>query len=385
MNKTERSDKLVNELYEVSNEYDSYVDKYLEDADKKYHTETGYSLRAKIEETYKNSEFKETLSPKMDDDKTLTKLMYSMKSYERYKTNNPGNDFEKRQWNEPYASRENITKNNIAYTLNTTSTISDKLESNIERSKHKHKVQSISDLKFGDVIQLYQPYEDERLKRNTKNSIDSRGQNRYYGIVQGLPNGDYLAVNFYGHRNPSPDALSLKYDSSYPYPASKYVSPTLDIGSKNLIQIPREAIMKGTLLKEKHDSASYGKKYDKFTTKVEVLEMSPENKQKFQTYRNMMNKNQLDIGWSKDKNEVVAASSTGERMFNQNHYQVAKYLLKTGVYEKRNIMLNVRLERQQKIREKKFDKKPIKIQSNYQKEFLSKEHSANKKNSHFER
>lgn len=379
----------VSEIQKLGDDYNQYVDKHKDSGiniQDKYQEDTGYSLRAKVEEIYENNDLKNSFHKKIKTQPTFDKIGYALRGYERKQKNTPSNDFEKEQWAREDYNPKIALSSRIDYTLNTLDNISNVLQRNEKREKHIHEVKSVSDLKFGDVIEMYQPYEEKHLKRNTKNSVDSRGQNRYYGVVQPLPNGDVLAVSFYGHRNQSDDGLALKYSEEYPYPASKAVSPSLDIGSKNLIQIPRNAIIKGNLLKEKQDAASFGKVYDKFQTKIKVLEMSPENMTKFKKFKSMINKNELDIGWSKDKNEVIPASPKGERMFNPEYHDRAKFLLQAGIYEERNIMLNKRLERQQIIRDNKFGDKPIRIQSNYQKEFVNKEQHGNKKSRHdFER
>lgn len=379
----------ITEIQELNDAYNKHVDKYHNqevNIQNKFQEDTGYSLKAKVQEIYENSDLKNNFHKKVKVQPTFEKIAFAIQSYERKEKNTPSNDYEKDQWSrEDYDPKISLTSR-VNYTLNTLDDISEVLKRNEKRQKHIHEVKSVSDLKFGDVIEMYQPYEEEHLKKHTKNSIDSRGQNRYYGVVQPLPNGDVLAVSFYGHRTQSDDSLQLNYSDEYPYPASKAVSPSLDIGSKNLIQIPRNAIIKGNLLKEKQDAASFGKKYDKFQTKIKVLEISPENMNKFKKFKSMINKNELDIGWSKDKNEVIPASPAGKRMFNSEYHDRAKYLLAAGIYEKRNLMLNQRLERQQIIRDNKFGKKPIRIQSNYQKEFIKKERHENRKSNHdFER
>ena len=345
-----------------------------------YHKKTGHSLISKIQETFENNEYVEQFPKTMQTNmsKTYSLVAYQLSSYERFKNNNFSKSTEVWQEDSNLSTEKKVHKA-VGFSLYKTDIIAEHFKNLNKKNEHIRDLSKFSDLKFGDVIQIYQPYDDNHTKNNTKNNIDRYGQNRFYGVLQKLPNGDVLAVDFRGHRNQSIDSDKLKYDPTYAYPSSKNVSPSLDIGDRLLVQLPKEAIVQGTALREKYEAASYGKPYDNMAPlKIRIYEMSPENVKKMENFKGRINQNGLDIGWSKNKEKVVPASPKGRRMFNEVFNDNIHYHIKSGTYNKRNALMTQRINRQALIRETKYGETSTKkIQTKAQREHIFIEHTKN--------
>lgn len=376
--------ELKESLTNIALQYNSLVDegrKTNQSADDLFYAKTGYSLYSKIQETINDSEYGSQLPDKMKTNKsTYTLFEYQIKAYQRFKNNI--SDRSTQNWEEASTTGQisdktisELTSKNVGFAMYKTEIIASNLNDLSKKNEHIKNVSKLSDLKFGDVVQIYQPYDDDHPKNNTKNNIDRYGQNRFYGIMQRLPNGDFLAVDFRGHRNHSEDSVALDFNPKYAYPSSKFVKPSLDLGDKLLVQLPKQAIATGSALREKYEAASYGKPYNGLgPASIRVFEMSPTNLARLSNFKNQINQAGLDIGWSKTNQSIVAASSKGDRMFNPLFSQQVNYELKIGTYDKRNMLMTQRINRQTLIRNARYgEDSTAKIQTNVQKTYRSKE------------
>lgn len=370
--------ELKNILTNIASDYNALVDESLSSphtAEELYYEKTGYSLYSKIQESISNSEYGTHLPEKMKTNKsTYTLFEYQIKAYDRYKhgiSDRSTQNWEEASANEALSdeSKTMLASKNVGFAMYKTNILISKFTELSQKNEHIKNISKFSELKFGDVIQIYQPYDKHHPKPNTKNNIDRYGQNRFYGIMQKLPNGDFLAVDFRGHRDTSEDSDTLEFNPKYAYPSSKFANPSLDIGDKLLVQLPKEAIATGSALREKYEAASYGKKYDGLgPASIRVFEMSPTNLDKMQKFKHRINQNGLDIGWSNAHQEVVSASPKGDRMFNPLFSQHINYELKHGTYEKRNMLMTQRINRQALIRNARYgEDSTVKIQTNTQK------------------
>lgn len=379
--------ELKESLTNIALQYNSLVDegrKTNQSTDDLFYAKTGYSLYSKIQETIDDSEYGSQLPDKMKANKsTYTLFEYQIKAYERFKSDvsdRSTQNWEKANTSGPMSDEtvSELTSKNVGFAMYKTEIIASSLNDLSKKNEHIKNVSKLSDLKFGDVVQIYQPYEDNHPKNNTKNNIDRYGQNRFYGIMQRLPNGDFLAVDFRGHRNHSEDSVALDFNPKYAYPSSKFVKPSLDLGDKLLVQLPKEAIATGSALREKYEAASYGKPYNGLgPASIRVFEMSPANLTKLSNFKNKINQAGLDIGWSKTNQSIVAASGKGDRMFNPLFSQQVNYQLKIGTYDKRNMLMTQRINRQTLIRNARYgDESTAKIQTNAQKAYRNKENAS---------
>ena len=397
MSKRPEYDDMVHHLIEIGEDYNHIVDnieKYNDKTpDQVYHDQTGYSLRAHIIEAIQESNAYKTFPKQMIDhmDKTYAITLRQLTAYERF-TKNPtvsaDEDFAAHRYQQlenpnNKKNRAQLTGKNIAYAVNMMEKIKNINIESENKQAHTKYVDNVSDLRRGDVIQLYKPYQFSKTKKNTKNNLDSLGQNRFYGVLGQLKNGDILAISFYGHNTKSPDADILKHDSKYAYPTSRNATPAIDPGRKQVIQIPKDVVIRGSQLVEKAEAASYGKPYredPKTVNKIKVLEMSPENKQKLERFYSRINNYDLDLAWKKDKEAVVAASPKGRRMLNAEENSVSKYNLKAGIYDLREMSMDRTLNRQAAIRERRYGdaNANIKIQTKYQQAFQKQQAEKNR-------
>lgn len=344
--------KLDKHLTKIATEYNEAVD--IAAASKSnvsdvYHEKTGHSLVSAIQEAYINSPYFKSLSG-LDPLKSAYSTAKTLKAYENF-TNG---EFNKGTipWEKGELSREEATHKAVGFALYANDQLHEKFDKNNKRNEHTKLVDKFSDLKFGDVVQIYQPYSDMHSdtfhkKDHINSKISEVGQNRYYGIIQKLPNGDFLAVDLRGHRQRSADSVPLEFNERYAYPTSRNVQPSLDKNDQLLVQLPKKSIASGSALREKYEAAAYDKPFDASQPiKIKVLEMSPDNIKKLKDYRNYINETQLDIGWSKDRNEVIAASDKGKKLYNPAFYHERQYQIKSGIYEKRNAMLTAKINTQ---------------------------------------
>ena len=387
-NKSKEQIALSKELLGIAVDYSDAVDKAkgtASTANDIYHEKTGHSLLSKIQETVDNSEYGSQLPSKMKLSKTYELIAYQISAYERYQNNDLSKSTEVWETKSDLSKEQKLHKN-VGFALYKTNIIASQFKLLDKKNEHIHNLSKFSEIKFGDVIQIYQPYADGHTKPNTKNNVDRFGQNRFYGIIQKLPNGDFLAVDFRGHRNTSEDSDILKFNPAYAYPSSKNVQPSLDVGDKLLVQLPKEAVAQGTALREKYEAASYGKPFNAMAPlKIRVFEMSPENLNKMKLFKAKINQNGLDIGWAKDQNKVVPASKKGRRMFNEYFNDNVRFELKSGAYDKRNALMTQRINRQAIIRTARYgEDSTAKIQSKSQREHTTTEHRKNYERQHQE-
>lgn len=379
----EKSRELKHALTEVLLQYNQTVDEAKgKNPDKLFHQKTGYSLRAKVEEAFDQTGFYQDAPKKLDKNQSYESTVYSLQAYERFKKGEHDRGtlvYEKDDLTDTQKAAS--TAGYAAYRANV---VLSKIKQNIQKNQHTRYLQKTEDLKSGDIIQIYQPYEDDHLKEYAKNEVDRYGQNRYYAIMQPLPNGDFLAVDFRGHRQTDESDICLEYNPKYSYPTSPHVQPTLNTYGHLLVQLPKEAILKGSAMREKYEAASFGKVYDEMQPRsIRVLEMSPSNQKKLQDFRQRFNKERLDLGWSRTHNIVVGNSLVGKGAVNPYFIENTKHNLQSGVYEARNALLTRTLAEQAKIREKLYGPESThRIQSDEQKEFMAQERKRNHQKYH---
>lgn len=358
--KDERKE-LIDNLSKIALAYTKHVDKTITDhsdesPEKLYEKANGKTLNEAITETLTKSNYVDFKKLGLNIAKTAGDAQYAMTGYDKYR--HGSYDRNAKPWHKNKNDNvSTIMKSQLTNVVTRLDKATHIAKSRQSSKNNTHYVTETSDLKKGDVIQLYQPYTSALKTHHTKNTIDMHGQNRYYGIIQPLPNGDFLAVDFRGHRNLTKDSVLLNYDPKYAFPTSKNVKATLDITDHRLIQLPKEAIIKGTKLREKYEAASYGKVYDATANgndSIKVLKMSPENEQKMNNYISKINNYEQDIAWHKTHNEVVGRTTRGRNMLQPMFLKNATVNLKTGVYEQRDRTLTQRITRQEAIRDAKY-------------------------------
>ena len=170
--------ELKESLTNIALQYNSIVDegrKTNQSTDDLFYTKTGYSLYSKIQETIDDSEYGSQLPAKMKANKsTYTLFEYQIKAYERFRNNI--SDRSTQNWEEASTSApmstktiSELTSKNVGFAMYKTEIIASNLNDLSKKNEHIKNVSKLSDLKFGDVVQIYQPYEDDHPKNNTKN------------------------------------------------------------------------------------------------------------------------------------------------------------------------------------------------------------------------
>lgn len=352
--------QLSRNLTKIASKYNKYVDSHGDDAEKEFNKHAKMPLDEQIEEALTNTKAGQKIVDDFSMNKAKTVYKYNLQSYQRYKNNdlNASTAF----WNEETAlpdNRYNCTKKTmyeLTRTFYKTAEANKSVLSQKEKRTGARLVDDVAELKESDVIQMYVPYATP--KKNAKKMVDQYGQNRYYGVIRPLPNGDVLAIQLYGHsKSVSSNAKHLEFNPEYGYPTSPNVSANLEIDTKKIIQLPKEALKKGSQLREKYEAAAYDKPFNEsLNPKIKILSMSPENKTKFAEFTNDITDHgkKLNIGWSSETNQVVAATFKGKLMLNQVTQKELTSQVESGVFAQRDVLLTQRIARQDILRETKY-------------------------------
>lgn len=363
--KYQHHQSLNDALFKIGQQYKQCVDQTLDSkqsAENLYQEKTDYSLLAKIEETVRNDAFYQALPEKVQKNmnKTYQRIQYGIQGYERFKTNNFDHDRPDqyvRNWQNNKFSANKTIDHNVRQSLYSTEKAATIANQHEIADSHIHYVNDTSELNKGDVIEIYIPY---KKPKEADHYLDRQGQNRYFTVLQTLPNGDIMAASMYGHRQLSPTASKLNYDPNYAYPTSSHVVTALDPDQQRIVQLPKEVINRASDLIAKNEAARYVKPYKPMTHPgIKVLEMNQTNKNKVKQYASFYNKNdKLDIGWQRGKEQIVPVSPKGHRMVNSYFYDTIKNQLQAGTFNHCERIIDNELHTQAAYLKKHTQKEP---------------------------